>query len=393
MSTDPEIEQLKAGVNCATLLERIGRGYALDQKESSRAHLKYRRGAGEIIIINHDGKGWWDPGSNAKGDVFSRAQHLDPSLNFGRVRGLLRQMVGMAPSYPIADRQPKDKKPAMPPAERWRARPALRQGSRTWNYLNVERALPEAVLAAAAKADDVREGPYSSAWFAHRDTTGTLTGVEMRGPDFRGFSEDGNKALFRFQPGRDTPTRLAVVEAPIDALSMAALEGIRRDTLYVATGGGMGPGTIAELERALAAVASWGGTLTVATDDDLQGQRYATRLKAMAEGAGLEAKRALPTGHKDWNELLKARAATVVASTHPRFSKALADIARAMEPLQTAGPQPWEPASARMAARVQAIEERTALAAAQVLAARNGQDTQPGPDPTRRPSPGPSPQP
>ena len=84
MSTDPEIEQLKAGVNCATLLERMGGGYALDQKESSRSHLKYRRGAGEIIIINHDGKGWWDPGSDAKGDVFSLVQHLDPSLNFGR---------------------------------------------------------------------------------------------------------------------------------------------------------------------------------------------------------------------------------------------------------------------------------------------------------------------
>ena len=36
MSMDPEIEQLKAGVNCATVLERMGGGYALDQKESSR---------------------------------------------------------------------------------------------------------------------------------------------------------------------------------------------------------------------------------------------------------------------------------------------------------------------------------------------------------------------
>ena len=81
---------------------------------------------------------------------------------------------------------------------------------------------------------------------------GGLTGVEMRGPDFRGFSEDGNKSLFRFQPGQDAPTRLAVVEAPIDAMSMAALEGMRRDTLYIATGGGMGPGTVADLEREMA---------------------------------------------------------------------------------------------------------------------------------------------
>ena len=84
-------------MNCAALLERMGGGYKLDERESSRHNLKYRRGAGEIIIINHDGKGWWDPGSNAKGDVFSLAQHLDPSLNFGRVRGVLRHMLGVAP--------------------------------------------------------------------------------------------------------------------------------------------------------------------------------------------------------------------------------------------------------------------------------------------------------
>ncbi len=114
---DPEIEQLKAGVNCAVLLERIGGGYKLDERESSRHNLKYRRGAGEIIIINHNGKGWWDPGSNAKGDVFSLAQHLDPSLNFGRVRGVLRQMLGVAPTFPAAERPEKEKKPTQPPAE------------------------------------------------------------------------------------------------------------------------------------------------------------------------------------------------------------------------------------------------------------------------------------
>ena len=37
---DPEIEQLKAGVNCAALLERMGGGYKLDERESSRKSLK-----------------------------------------------------------------------------------------------------------------------------------------------------------------------------------------------------------------------------------------------------------------------------------------------------------------------------------------------------------------
>jgi hypothetical protein len=39
------------------------------------------------------------------------------------------------------------------------------------------------------------------------------------------------------------PPAWSSAEAPIDALSVAALEAIRTDTLYAATGGGIGPAT------------------------------------------------------------------------------------------------------------------------------------------------------
>jgi len=26
------------------------------------------------VIVNHDGRGWWDPASEAKGDIFSLVQ-------------------------------------------------------------------------------------------------------------------------------------------------------------------------------------------------------------------------------------------------------------------------------------------------------------------------------
>ena len=41
-----------------------------DRKESTKFSLKYRRGKGEILIVSHAGRGWWDPMSDAKGDVF-----------------------------------------------------------------------------------------------------------------------------------------------------------------------------------------------------------------------------------------------------------------------------------------------------------------------------------
>ena len=54
---DAEIEWLKAGVSCAAPLERLPPPWQLDRTESSRHSLKYRRGAGEILIVNHDGRG------------------------------------------------------------------------------------------------------------------------------------------------------------------------------------------------------------------------------------------------------------------------------------------------------------------------------------------------
>lgn len=44
---DAEIEWLKAGVNCAALLERLPPVWRLDPAESTRHSLKYRRGAGK----------------------------------------------------------------------------------------------------------------------------------------------------------------------------------------------------------------------------------------------------------------------------------------------------------------------------------------------------------
>jgi hypothetical protein len=46
-----EVEELRAGVNCATLLEKATPSWLLDRKESSKRCLKYRRGAGEIVSM------------------------------------------------------------------------------------------------------------------------------------------------------------------------------------------------------------------------------------------------------------------------------------------------------------------------------------------------------
>ena len=311
MSHDAELDELRAGVSCAVLLERHPPPWQLDKKESTRRCLKYRRGEGEIILVTHEGRGWWDPCSTAKGSVFSLVQYLEPGLNLGQVRKVLRPLAGLSPSFPEQLRPTADAKPAIPFDVRWARRRNPSRGSPTWRYLTGERRLPEPVLLAAVRAGVLREGPHGSAWFAHHDHDCRLTGIEMRGPEYRGFSAGGDKTLFRL-PGRVATStvplsRLVVAEAPIDAMSVAAIEQLRADSLYVATAGGMGPQTITALQLQLQDLTAVANAVLVATTDaDRAGDGYAARLTEMAEAAGVRFGRLRPpVEDQDWNWILK----------------------------------------------------------------------------------------
>ena len=303
-----ELEELRAGVSCATVLERAG--FLLDKRESTRNCPKYRNDDGQVIIVNHEGRGWWNPhDSVAKGDVFKLVQHLNPGMTLGRVRQMLRPIIGIVPT---ASPMPAPARtPAVPCTARWGRRPRITPGSAVWTYLTVTRALPAAVVAEAIRQDVLREGMHGTAWFAHHNHGGQLTGIEMRGPDYRGFSSGGDKALFRFRAhGMKVPNRVVVFEAPIDALSFAAVDPYATSTLYVATAGGMGPQTVRDLHALFAALAASGGRLLIATDNDEQGERYAGMLDGMAQAVSLSSKRVLPSNSaKDWNAFLTQRGA------------------------------------------------------------------------------------
>jgi hypothetical protein len=139
-------------------------------------------------------------------------------------------------------------------------------------------------------------------WAAHTDDVGNLSGWESRGPEWRGFATGGSKVLFRF--GRRDATRLCVTEAAIDAMSLAAIEGIRDGTLYLSTGGGWAPSTVEALHQLTSDVDV---QLIAATDGNAQGDVYADRLRALAEHVGCSWLRLRPPAD-DWNEVLKSQA-------------------------------------------------------------------------------------
>lgn len=300
----PELERLKAGVNCAALLEHGSPPWQLDRWESTRRCRKYRRGPGEIVLVTHAGRGWWDPCSTARGDAIALLRHLEPSLGFPEACRQLRAFIGIgAANTPGAS-------PCLgwPPSTRWRQRDVPRSGSPAWRYLTQQRGLPARVIHAAIAADGLREGPAGSAWFAHRDHADGLTGIEMRGPAYRGFSRGGGKVLFRLQGGPGPCPRLAVTEAATDALSLAALEGLRANTLYLATAGGIGPATEAALSQLLRARSCHSkAVLIAATDADPAGDRHADQLSRLAAAHATPFLRLRPSSGKDWNEILTSR--------------------------------------------------------------------------------------
>ena len=83
---------------------------------------------------------------------------------------------------------------------------------------------------------------------------------------------------------------------------------MRADTLYAATGGGMGPGTIEALARELATMATFPNALLhSAADANAAGERYALRHAELGAAAGVAFARLTPTGGADWNDVLKLK--------------------------------------------------------------------------------------
>ena len=84
-------------------------------------------------------------------------------------------------------------------------------------------------------------------------------------------------------------------------MSLAALEGMRADTLYISTGGGWSPAS----DTAIRAIAARPGILmAAATDNDRQGEIYSGRLWRIVRETGCRYERLRPST-QDWNSDLK----------------------------------------------------------------------------------------
>ena len=291
-----ELVDLRARVDCRAVLEAAG--WRLDAQESTRRAAKYRLGAGQIVIVTHDGRGWFDPLNDRRGDVLALAQHVWGG-NLGHARKALRPLAGIEPKL-LPMRQGSDVV-LIDGDKLWRQATRLQPGSLGWTYLTRARFLPVESITRALQVEALREGIYGTVWAMHQGAAGTVTGWEMRGPGYKGFAKGGTKTLFWLghPPVAD---RLAVTESAIDALSLASLEGWREGTLYASTGGGYGP----ETGEALRALLPRHGELVAATDQGTGGELLAGRLHELATKCDAGFARLLPEA-KDWNDQLVSK--------------------------------------------------------------------------------------
>jgi hypothetical protein len=120
-------------------------------------------------------------------------------------------------------------------------------------------------------------------------------------------ADPGSKTLFRLPGGAGPLPRVAACEAAIDALSLAAIERMRADTLHAATAGGMGPQTVTALPHLLRDLAGDPAGLFAATDADTADRRQTARLAKLATETGVRIDAILPPdGLNDWNDALRA---------------------------------------------------------------------------------------
>jgi hypothetical protein len=181
-------------------------------------------------------------------------------------------------------------------------------------YLTETRGLPEAWVDRLHDREFIYADKNQNAVFVRhqeqqsgqRWIRGDATGACLRGTQgepFHGLATGSAReaGYFWLRRGTDDVQRVVVVESPIDALSLAALErekaGELPTTVYLSTDGS-GAIPIEALQQVIAA----GGQVLVAFDADGAGEKLAWRVAEAVPGV----RRMVPVIGKDWNDRLLA---------------------------------------------------------------------------------------
>jgi Toprim domain-containing protein/uncharacterized protein DUF3991 len=322
-SRPDELEDFKTSINLTEYAASLG--YELDRRASSRSSAVMRHTDGDKVVIARGHDGHWmyfsvrDPGDS--GTVIDFCQRRRGGT-LGQVRQMLRPWASEAPPLPRPEIGAFV--PSLLPITRdiaavQAAYEATRPIEGHHDYLVEARGIPQALLAEDRFKYRVRTDERSNAIFPHFNQNG-LCGFEIKNTHFTGFSKQGTKGLWASSITRDDDT-LVIAETAIDALSIAAIDGIE-GRRFVSTAGQMNPDQPALLRLAMERLPK-GGRVVLALDNDGGGDDLARRITDIYAETGridleLADERPKLRG-TDWNDTLRSSADHPTRRSEPGF--------------------------------------------------------------------------
>lgn len=308
MNPDTELDAFKRDIDLRQFAASLG--YEMDRRESWRGSTVLRRG-GDKIVVKRCRNGHYvffsvrdDRDNGTIIDFVQRRQNA----SLGAVRQILRPWVGQPalalPWFPVL--QPSSPNRIRVESEYQRMRDASRHP-----YLEHERALSAALLAAPRFVGRVRIDRRGNAVFPHFDRAG-LCGYEIKNRGFTGFAVGGTKGLW-FSHTQPDDRRLVLAESAIDALSHATLFPDAEDrTRYASLGGKLNSSQPALLEATIAKLPKQ-SEIVAAFDADDAGRMLVEVVSASVIGVAIHYERTdlISRAHlpelegEDWNQVLQ----------------------------------------------------------------------------------------
>ncbi len=302
---DDELHRFKSDISLVQYaVDRYG--YQRDRRESSvSSHVLRHPATDDKIVVRQDRDGHWTYFSvrddRDHGTIVDFVQKRGGHRSLGSMREELRHWLGTArplADYVEAPARPLRERPS--PAEAFAA--AHVTGSSA--YLQA-RGLRRETLYDPRFAGTWAQDRRGNTLFVHRDDAGAVTGYEVKNLGFTGFAPGGTKAAWQ-SVARPDDRALVVTESAIDALSHHQLHtGTREATRYLSTAGAPSRAQFELLGRVFSRLPPT-STIVAAVDSDEAGHTLAGRIEALALRAPHAAfRRDLPTGGKDWNDVLQ----------------------------------------------------------------------------------------
>lgn len=286
-----ELERFKSQINLVEYA--ASEGYSIVKRDSSKNSKAMKHPSGDKIIVatKMDGHGVYFSASHGdSGSIIDFVQNRE-NLNLGQTRKKLRAFGGFTNIKDYKNYS----KPLKSSKDTAQAAFVLAQSDVTDEhpYLINERKISKEILKDNRFNRSVKIDSRNNAIFPHFNGSG-VAGYEIKNKNFTGYAKGGEKGLW-YSSNITRADRVVIVESGIDALSHAELKETGEETAYVSIAGSM-----SELQLELIRTVINGREAVIATDNDKNGNYYASQITELSVKASREI-----ADNKDWNDDLK----------------------------------------------------------------------------------------